>query len=88
MARKCSALRAEQISGGFAQAKKKLVLQFQGKDYLEEDILEKVKEELLTRGIHEEDMEKIDIYVKPEEKQIYYVVNQDITGSMKLQNTQ
>lgn len=84
MARKCSALRAEQISGGFAQAKKQIVLQFQGKDYLEKDILEKVKKELLNRNIQEEDMEKIDIYVKPEEKQIYYVVNQDITGHIEL----
>lgn len=84
MARKCSALRAEQISGGFAQAKKKLVLQFQGKDYPEQDILEKVKEELLNRGIQEEDMEKIDIYVKPEERQIYYVMNQNITGHIEL----
>ncbi|MBQ3600029.1 MAG: hypothetical protein II992_02365 [Lachnospiraceae bacterium] len=84
MARKCSVERAKQKSGGFAKAKKNIILQFQGREIQEENILEKVKQHILESGIEEVDIEKIDLYIKPEEQQVYYVVNNQQTGCIGL----
>ena len=58
MARRCSVERANKQIGGFASAKKNMVIQY------------------------EEEIEQLDIYVKPEEQAVYYVVNQKIEGQI------
>lgn len=84
MARKCSVERAAQKSGGFARAEKNVVLQYQGREISERGILDRVKKAILAEGIQEEDIEYIDIYIKPEEEQVYYVVNKEQSGSFTI----
>ena len=41
-----------------------------------------IKEELSNRGINDADIDIIDIYIKPEEQKVFYVVNKNIEGSI------
>lgn len=52
------------------------VIEFAGEQYLADDILKKVKEDWIAKGNKVKDLET-KIYVKPEEKMIYYVVNEE-----------
>ena len=82
MARKCSVERAEQIAGGFATAKKNVTIQFRGRERLEENLLNLVRKDALSKGIKDEEIELVDVYIKPEEQLVYYVINKDISGSI------
>ena len=57
-----------------------LVVQAAGKEVSMEDAVARVKEAWVATGNKEADMKEIAIYVKPEEKAIYYVVNGEVTG--------
>lgn len=57
-----------------------LVVQAAGKEVSMEDAVARVKEAWVATGNKEADMKEIAVYVKPEEKAIYYVVNGDVTG--------
>lgn len=82
MARKCSVERAEQIAGGFATAKKNVTIQFRGRERLEENLLNLVRKDALSKGIKDEEIELVDVYIKPEEQLVYYVINKDMSGSI------
>lgn len=82
MARKCSAERAEKQVGGFATAKKNITIQYQGIDHNEENILALIKEDLSKQGIADSDIDLVDIYIKPEEQKVFYVVNKNINGNI------
>ena len=82
MARKCSVERAEMKVGGFATAKKNITIQYRGQDKTEEAILANVKIELANRGINDSDIDTVDLYIKPEEGKVFYVVNKNIEGSI------
>ena len=82
MARKSSVERANQMTGGFATARKNIIIQFGNKDRNTEDILKQIKEDVLSRGLSDSDFENVDIYVKPEEHKVFYVVNGNINGSI------
>ena len=56
------------------------VVQANGKEVSMEDAVTRVKEAWVAAGNKETDMKEIAVYVKPEEKAIYYVVNGDVTG--------
>lgn len=84
MARKCSAERAAQGIVNFVKTEKNIVIQFDGKESTEQDIMKKVKADALTKGIEEKEIAKIDLYIKPAENQAYYVINQTITGNVEL----
>lgn len=57
-------------------------LQFAGKSYTQED-LEKIARDVWTYDLNqkEEDLVSLDLYVKPEENLVYYVMNREFTGS-------
>ena len=57
-----------------------LVVQAAGKEVSMEDAVARVKEAWVATGNKETDMKEIAVYVKPEEKAIYYVVNGEVTG--------
>ena len=57
-----------------------LVVQAAGKEVSMEDAVARVKEAWVATGNKEADMKEIAVYVKPEEKAIYYVVNGEVTG--------
>mgnify|MGYP003475494638 CR=1 FL=1 len=80
MARRCSVERANQKIGGFASAKKNVVIQYQGRERSEKNLLDLIYQDMLNQGINEEEIENIDIYVKPEEQAVFYVVNKKIEG--------
>ena len=82
MARKSSVERANQMTGGFATARKNIIIQFGNKDRNTEDILKQIKEDVLSRGLSDSNFENVDIYVKPEEHKVFYVVNGNINGSI------
>ena len=82
MARRCSVERANQKIGGFASAKKNVVIQYQGRERSEKNLLDLIYQDMLNQGINEEEIENIDIYVKPEEQAVFYVVNKKIEGSI------
>ena len=60
-----------------------LVVQAAGKEVSMEDAVARVKEAWVATGNKEADMKEIAVYVKPEEKAIYYVVNGDVPGKVE-----
>ena len=82
MARKCSVERAERKAGGFATAKKNITIQYQGRERNEENLLALIKKDALQKGISDDEIEVVDIYIKPEEQMVFYVVNKKIEGSI------
>lgn len=82
MARKCSVERAERRIGGFATAKKNIMIQYQGRERSEENLLNLIKQDALSKGIKEEEITEVDVYVKPEEQSVFYVVNKDLSGQI------
>ena len=82
MARRCSVERANKQIGGFASAKKNIVIQYQGRERSEKNLLDLIYQDMIDKGIKEEEIENIDIYVKPEEQAVFYVVNKKIEGQI------
>lgn len=82
MARRCSAERAAKAIGGFATAKKNIVIQFQGRERQEQNLLDQIKQDVLKQGMNDEDIQELDVYVKPEEQLVYYVVNKELNGQI------
>lgn len=82
MARKCSVERAQNQAGGFATAKKRIVIQHQGKERSDDELLNLIKKAVLEQGIKDEDIMEVDVYVKPEEQTVFYVVNKEINGQI------
>lgn len=82
MARKCSVERAQNKAGGFAKAKKQIMIQYQGKECSEDNMLNLIKKAILEQGIKDEDIMEVDVYVKPEEQTVFYVVNKEINGQI------
>ncbi|MCR5353974.1 MAG: DUF6465 family protein, partial [Lachnospiraceae bacterium] len=48
----------------------------------EENILQMIKRDALSHGVNDEDMNEVDIYVKPEEGLVYYVINKETSGKV------
>lgn len=82
MARKCSVERAEQIAGGFATAKKNIVIQYQGRERSQENLLSLIKKDAMEKGMKDQEIEAVDVYVKPEEQMVFYVINKEVEGSI------
>ncbi len=83
MARKSSVERANEIIGGFATAPKNIVIQYGNSERKANDLLNSIKEDILSKGIADADVEKVDVYVKPEERKVFYVVNDKINGDIE-----
>lgn len=82
MARRCSVERANKQIGSFASAKKNLIIQYQGRERSEKYLLDLIYQDILNRGVQETEIEDIDIYVKPEEQAVFYVINKKIEGQI------
>lgn len=82
MARKDSAQRAMEKAGGFASARKNVTIQYQGMERTESGILNLVRKDALSQGIADDEIEEVDIYIKPEEGMVFYVINKQIDGSI------
>lgn len=82
MARKSSVLRAQKIMGGFATAKKNIVIQFQGRERSEDNLLNLIKEDAIRQGAKDDEIECVDVYIKPEEQTVFYVINKKLEGKI------
>ena len=82
MARKSSVERANRQIGGFASAKKNIVIQYQGRERSEKHLLDLIYQAVIERGVPEDDIETVDVYIKLEEQAVYYVVNKNIKGQI------
>ena len=82
MARKSSVERAQKIAGGFASAHKNIVIQYQGRERSESNLLEQIRRDAKEKGISDEEIECVDVYVKPEEHMEFYVINKKIEGNI------
>ena len=65
-----------------AELKSEISVQFGGKSYSQEDLLNIAKDvwkyDLKQKAV---DLTSVELYVKPEENMVYYVMNKEITGS-------
>ena len=68
-----------------AEIKTEMYLQFAGKEYSQEEILQKVKD-IWTYDLHQnvDDIKDVQLYLKPEESAAYYVVNGVESGKVVL----
>ena len=57
-------------------------IQFEGKSYSQEDLV-KIAQDVWTYDLQQEadKLTSVELYVKPEENMVYYVMNKEITGS-------
>ena len=65
-----------------AELKSEISVQFGGKSYSQEDLL-KIAKDVWKYDLRQKaaDLTSVDLYVKPEESMVYYVMNQETTGS-------
>lgn len=82
MARKSSVERAQSVVGGFATAKKNILIQYQGRECSQENLMQQIRLDIMARGMKDEEIEEVDVYIKPEEQAVYYVINQQMEGKI------
>lgn len=57
-------------------------VQFSGKSYTTEELVQIAKDVwTYDLGMNEKDFKTVELYVKPEESSVYYVVNGEVSGS-------
>ncbi len=66
-----------------ATVKEGFYVQFYGKDLEQSDVIKQAKAAYKAAG-NKAAIRSIDVYVKPEESAVYYVVNGDVTGMFEV----
>ena len=73
---------AKKTTAKKAELKNELHIQFEGKSYSQEDLLKMAKDvwkyDLKQKA---RELTSVELYVKPEENMVYYVMNKEMTGS-------
>jgi len=64
---------------------RKTLIQFDGGEWSVADLEEKAIAAYVAEGHRRGRISKLTVYIKPEEKKIYYVVNDKITGSTEFE---
>ena len=68
-----------------AKAEQEMILQFGGREIKEKDLYERIQQIWIEGyGKKAEELKSLKVYVKPEEFTAYYVINDDVTGSIDL----
>lgn len=67
-----------------AAVKEEVFVQFGNQEVFAGDVVERVKNAYIAEGHTAESIEKIRVYIKPEESMIYYVVNDDYASGISL----
>lgn len=80
MALKSSVERAQRAAGGFASAKKHIVIQYGNKEQPEDFLLDLIRRDIMAKGIRDGEIQELDVYIKPEEAAVFYVLNKEIEG--------
>ena len=68
-----------------AAVKESISVQFDGKSYTTEDLV-KIAKDVWKYDLNQKatDFKSVELYVKPVESQVYYVINGDVTGSFAI----
>lgn len=83
-AKKAPAKKATPAKAAKAEIKTALYVQFAGNEATEADIIDKVKAAYVAEGHKESAIKEINLYVKPEEYAVYYVINDKSIGKVDL----
>lgn len=83
-AKKAPAKKATPVKAAKAEIKTALYVQFAGNEVTEADIINKVKAAYVAEGHKESAIKEINLYVKPEEYAVYYVINDKAIGKVNL----
>lgn len=83
-AKKVPAKKATPAKAAKAEIKTALYVQFAGNEVTEADIIDKVKAAYVAEGHKESAIKEINLYVKPEEYAVYYVINDKAIGKVNL----
>lgn len=83
-AKKAPAKKAAPAKAAKAEIKTALYVQFAGNEVTEADIIDKVKAAYVAEGHKESAIKEINLYVKPEEYAVYYVINDKAIGKVNL----
>ena len=75
---------AKKATPAKAEIKTSLYVQFAGNEVTEADIIDKVKAAYVAEGHKESAIKEINLYVKPEEYAVYYVINDKAIGKVNL----
>ena len=59
-------------------------IQWNGKEFCQADIVEQIQKQWEAMGNTAESLEKLNIYLKPEESRAYYVANESVQGCVEL----
>ena len=83
-AKKAPDKKATPAKAAKAEIKTTLYVQFAGNEATEADIIDKVKAAYVAEGHKESAIKEINLYVKPEEYAVYYVINDKAIGKVNL----
>lgn len=67
-----------------AEIKTTLCVQYLGKEVFEKELIARVKKAWTSKKNKVSDIRTIDMYVKPEDNAVYYVINGDFSGSIEI----
>ena len=68
--------------------KSNVYVEFYGEQVSQTDIIEEAKKLWKDSGKKPADLKSLQLYIKPEDDRVYYVFNDDISGSFSIINTQ
>ena len=64
-------------------AKTSMFVEYQGKQVEDKAIIAAVKKAWTEAGNKVGDMKTVELYIKPEEASVYYVINETVTGNVE-----
>ena len=62
--------------------KTNLYVQYQGQQICDSDLVDRIKADWRNAGRKIKDIDTLDLYVKPEERRVYYAINGEQTGEI------
>ena len=66
------------------EKKDEVFVQFAGEEYVVADVMEKAKAAYVAEGHRASAVKSVRLYIKPEERKAYYVINDKAAGSIDL----
>lgn len=67
-----------------AEKQEAVYVQFAGEEFVVEEVMEKAKAAYVAEGHRVSAIKSIRLYIKPEERKAYYVINEKAAGSIDL----
>ena len=81
VAKKTTAAKAEAKK---VEKKDEVFVQFAGEEFVVEEVMEKAKAAYVAEGHRVSAIKSVRLYIKPEERKAYYVINDKAAGSIDL----